>query len=52
MQSKEKIEQELNKHIEHRKKIYNDSNKKNDKKIHDIIIETLKWVLKDGEENV
>lgn len=32
MQSKEKIEQELNKHIEHRKKIYNDSNKKNDKR--------------------
>lgn len=52
MQKEEKIREELQSHINHRKKIRNNPNEQNNKKIHDIIIETLEWVLKDGEENV
>lgn len=52
MQKEEKIQEELQKHIAHRKRICNNPNEQNNKKIHNIIIETLKWVLKDGEENV
>lgn len=52
MKEIEQIKQELERHVKHRKEICNDPSKKNDKKIHDIVIETLEWVLKDGEENV
>ncbi len=51
MKTTEQIQEELEKHIEHRKEIYNNPNKQNDKKIHDIIIKTLEWVLKDGDKD-
>ena len=45
MKSENEIKEELNKHIARRKIIFNDPEKKKDKKTHEIIIETLEWVL-------
>ena len=47
MKTEKQIKEELEKHIKHRKKIYNDPKKKKEKLIHDCIIETLEWVIKE-----
>ena len=38
MKSEQKIREELEKHVNHRKEICNDLSRKNEKKIHDIVI--------------
>ena len=45
MKSEEQIREELKKHIAKRKVIFNDPEKQNDKKTHEIYIEVLEWVL-------
>ena len=50
MKSEKEIREELNKHISMRKEIFNNPEKQNYKKIHEIIIETLEWVLGEKKE--
>lgn len=45
MRTEQEIREELKKHIAHRKVIWDDKEKQNDKKIHNWIICTLEWVL-------